>query len=162
MSSQTYRPKFFEGQYLGAADLSAIVEHDRISDARHMLGAHTWGIAIGLNVKPVTQPDGSLQMAVQPGYAWDGFGRPIVVLAPASISPALFRNIGYNAAIDEPAGRLVPVWIRYREAATREPASGFQLTAIGRLPCSHRSRRLGGLAGAGSLPSIRRNTWDRC
>ena len=127
MSSQTYRPKFFEGQYLGAADLSAIVEHDRVGDARHMVGAHTWGIAIGLHVKPVTQPDGSLQMAVQPGYAWDGFGRPIVVLAPASISPALFRNIGYNAAIDEPAGRLVPVWIRYREAATREPAPGFEL-----------------------------------
>jgi len=127
MSSQTYRPKFFEGQYLGAADLSAIVEHDRISDARHLLGAHTWGIAIGLQIKPVPQPDGSLQMSVQPGYAWDGFGRSIVVLAPASISPALFRNIAYNAAIDEPAGRLVPVWIRYREAATREPSPGFEL-----------------------------------
>jgi hypothetical protein len=127
MSSQTFRPKFFEGQYLGAADLSAIVEHDRIGDARHTLGAHTWGIAIGLQIKPVPQPDGSLQMALQPGYAWDGFGRPIVVLAPASISPALFRNISYNAAIDEPAGRLVPVWIRYREAATREPAPGFEL-----------------------------------
>jgi hypothetical protein len=127
MSSQTYRPKFFEGQYLGASDLSAIVEHDRISDARHLLGAHTWGIAIGLQVKPVPQPDGSLQMSVQPGYAWDGFGRPIVVLAPAPISPALFRTIGYNAALDEPAGRLVPVWIRYREAATREPAPGFEL-----------------------------------
>jgi hypothetical protein len=126
MSSQTFRPRFFEGQYLGAEDLTAIVEHDRVEDARHALGAHTWGIAIGLQIKPITQPDGSLQMAVQPGYAWDGFGRPIVLLAPAPIPPALFRNITYNAALDEPAGRLVPVWIRYREAATREPPPGFE------------------------------------
>ena len=29
---------------------------------------------------------------MQPGYAWDGFGRPIVVAEPAKLSPALLSS----------------------------------------------------------------------
>ena len=42
-ANQTQRPKFFEEQYLGAADLTAAVDYARIQQARHVLGAHTWG-----------------------------------------------------------------------------------------------------------------------
>src|SRR6267142_2688060 len=80
-ASQTLRPKFFEGQYLGAEDLTAAVSYARVQDARHMLGAHTWGIAIGLKLKDVPQP----------------------------------------------GGRLVEVWLRYREAKTRQPSEGFEI-----------------------------------
>ncbi len=81
---QAQRPQFFEGQYLGADDLGATVEYSRLLAQRHDLGAHTWGIAIGLTLVETPMPDGSpaVTVTIAPGYAWDGFGRPIVVLAP--------------------------------------------------------------------------------
>ena len=45
---QNQRPEYYEGQYLGAEDLAAIVRFARTAEARHALGAHTWGIGIGL------------------------------------------------------------------------------------------------------------------
>ncbi len=126
-SAQNMRPRFFEGQYLGADDLTAVVEHARVSDARHSLGAHTWGIAIGLHLTEVTQPGGELQVFIQPGYGWDGFARPVVVLAPYAIPAALFEKVVYNPVLDEPSGRLFPIWLRYREAESREPGPGFEL-----------------------------------
>lgn len=124
-TSQTMRPKFFEGQYLGAEDLTAAVDYSRVQDARHLLGGHTWGIAIGLNLKEVTQPDGQIQVFIQPGYAWDGFGRPVVVLSPYAVPGDLFKSYVYDASVDDPDGRLVEVWLRYREAKTGQPAEGF-------------------------------------
>ena len=79
--SQTQRPKFFEGQYLGAEDLQALIEHERTVHARHALGAHTWGIANGLELIDEDVP-GGIDVDITPGYGWDGVGRPIVVLAP--------------------------------------------------------------------------------
>ena len=81
MATQIDRPRFFEGQYLDARDLTTAVEYTRIRDARHLLGAHTWGILIGLALKPLTT-GAQISWFLQPGYAFDGFGRPIVVLAP--------------------------------------------------------------------------------
>ena len=64
-------------------------------------------------------------MFLQPGYGWDGFGRPIVALAPYQIPPERFAAYLYNAAIDEPNGRLVEIWLGYKEVAFQAPAPGF-------------------------------------
>ena len=53
-SFATERPLFFEGQYLGADDLTAIINYVRIHLARENLGHHTWGIVAGLDI--VSQP----------------------------------------------------------------------------------------------------------
>ena len=37
---QNERPQYYEGQYLGAEDLAAIVRFARNGQARHALGAH--------------------------------------------------------------------------------------------------------------------------
>ena len=84
-ANQTQRPKFFEEQYLGAADLTAVVDYGRTQQARHALGAHTWGIAIGLTLKETPQAGGAVTVHLLPGYGWDGYGRPIVVLSPYQI-----------------------------------------------------------------------------
>src|SRR5271156_1646454 len=89
---QTQRARFYEGQYLSADDLSALEEQPRVQEGRHALGAHTWGIAIGLDLVERTLPSGEIENSVMPGYAWDGYGRPIVLLAPVKISPALLAN----------------------------------------------------------------------
>lgn len=126
MATQIDRPRFYEGQYLDARDLTTAVEYTRIRDARHLLGAHTWGIHIGLALKHSVS-GGQTSVFVQPGYAFDGLGRPIVVLAPYAISAELFRALVYDPLIDEPNGRLVEVWLRYREVQTGEPRPGFEV-----------------------------------
>ncbi|MEK7204398.1 MAG: hypothetical protein AAB254_02710, partial [candidate division NC10 bacterium] len=130
--NQVGRPRFYEGQYLGAEDLGAGIEYGRIQGARHALGGHTWGIAMGLEVKERDSPAGGSQVdaVIQPGYAWDGFGRPIVVLAPYKIPTDLFKPYVYDATLDEPNGRLVEVWLRYDEAETRRARPGFEVCDV--------------------------------
>src|SRR5262249_41473489 len=114
--SQTQRPEFFEDQYLGAADLKAVVEYARTQQARHSLGAHTWGIATGLQLFETPSPGGSVSIFILPGFAWDGYGRPIVVSSPCRIPESLFAAFTFDAAIDgEGKGRLIPIWLRYEE-----------------------------------------------
>jgi hypothetical protein len=128
-TNQASRPRFYEGQYLGADDLTTVVDYGRIEDARHMLGAHTWGIAAGLQLTEKPAPAGGTQVDViiQPGYAWDGFGRPIVVLSPTRVPAELFKSIEFESALDggTPPGRLFKIWLRYDESATRQAPQGF-------------------------------------
>lgn len=127
-SSQDQRPRFFQGQYLGAEDLTAAVEYSRIQQARHLLGAHTWGIAMGLQLKESPLPGGRVDMHILPGYAWDGFGRPILLLAPFKVPTELFKPYVFDSAIDNgtPEGRLIEVWLRYDEARTQNVRPGFE------------------------------------
>src|ERR1044072_3146871 len=134
-TNQTTRPNFYEGQYLSAADLSTAVDYGRIEDARHLLGAHTWGIAAGLQLTEKDSPAGGDQVDVyiQPGYAWDGFGRPIILLNPVKIPAELFKSITYNVALDGgvPPGRLFKIWLRYDESAAQQPGAGFEMCGAG-------------------------------
>src|SRR5262245_54818252 len=105
-TNQLLRPSFFEGQFLGAEDLAAAVDYARLDAARHVLGAHTWGIAIGVRLKEVEDAGGKVQVFIEPGYCWDGFGRPVVVLGPAAVPAEKFQRILYDPLIDEPSGRF--------------------------------------------------------
>ena len=116
-SMVTERPKFFEGQYLGADDLKLLVDYLRIQDARHTLGLHTWGIATGLELTERLTADDSIEVYLQPGYAFDGYGRPIVVLAPYKIPEEMFSSA--------PSG-LLPVWIRYEQHDFQGVRRGFE------------------------------------
>src|SRR6266536_433990 len=109
--------------------------------ARHVLGAHTWGIAIGLQMveKPSPARNNQVDVFVTPGYAWDGFGRTLVALAPYKVSPSLFQDIAYDAPVDDPnqsgytaPGHPVQVWLRYSEQPNRPVADGFQVCDLGK------------------------------
>jgi hypothetical protein len=112
------RPDFFEGQYLGADDLDNLVNYTRDRHARHALGGHTWGIAMGLELTEVESPDGDLEVYIQPGYAWDGYGRPIVVLAPYPLPKDLFATC--------PSGNI-EIWLHYDERPTEGVRPGFEV-----------------------------------
>src|SRR5262245_8467676 len=129
--NQTDRPRFYEQQYLGSADLDAVVDYERIARARHDLGAHSWGIAAGLQLIEKTTKSG-VDVYVQPGYAWDGFGRPLVVLAPYKIPSELFKNIAFAAGVDDgsPAGHLVDVWLAFTATPRGGPAFGFEACSV--------------------------------
>jgi hypothetical protein len=121
---QEMRPRYFEGQYLGADDLTSGLVWAMGRDERHLLGAHTWGIATGLQLQEVQPPGGSgVDMYIRPGYAWDGFGRPVVVLMPFKIPPELFQSYAYNPSF--PNGQLIAVWLQYDESETLAAQPGF-------------------------------------
>ena len=120
------RPTFTEGAYLGAADLNAAVEHARLHQARHLLGGHVWGIAIGLDLEEREVPaTGGIEVYVESGYAWDGFGRPIVVLSPCRLPEDAFRDFTCPAGTGG-TGCLVNVWLRYHEEPTAGARPGFE------------------------------------
>lgn len=125
---QNQRPTFYEGQYLGADDLEAGIAYERFQLARHELGAHVWGIGIGLDLRERKLPGGDIEASIVPGIAWDGYGRVIVVAAPAKIPVDKFANFQSDTP---PEGLLVKVWLRYDEGATRSPAPGFEACVAG-------------------------------
>jgi hypothetical protein len=139
--NQLTRPQFFEGQYIGADDLQTIVAYARARHAQHLLAGHSWGIAAGLELVEQPSPDGSVAVWLQPGYAWDGYGRPILVDTPTPI--------GLQQLQGKPPGAFF-VWLSYMETqqdAARASygvcegtdtflriAESFQITVTGIIP----------------------------
>jgi hypothetical protein len=120
------RPNFYEGQYLGARDLTAAQEYQRQQDQRHRLADHTWGISAGLELEERDQPGGAgtVDVYLKPGYAVDGFGRPLVVLAAAKLPESLFASFVPDPGVQQ---LWVRVWLRYREEKTDPPRPGYAL-----------------------------------
>jgi hypothetical protein len=116
------RPTFISGQYIGADDLNAAVDYARDETRRLALSARTWGIGSGLALVEVPDASGNVQMFIEPGIAWDGYGRPVVVLSPAPVTPDLFASL--------PSGNQM-VWLRYTAAGTQAVAPGFQTCGAG-------------------------------
>src|SRR5882724_12707581 len=117
-TTQDQWPRYYEDQYLGADDLDQAVVYGHVQQARHALGAHTWGISIGLDLVEKPRPGGGnrVDVFVTPGYAWDGYGRPILVLAPAPVPESLFVDIKFdpqNPDDRDGKGRLTPVCLQY-------------------------------------------------
>jgi hypothetical protein len=117
------RPRYYEGQYLGAADLTAAVDYARSQLSRALLAAHRWGIALGLDLVEVPGPNNTLDVFVNPGYAWDGFGRPLLAGTPYKLPVSLFSQYDAVGGANPVA---VPVWLAYDETLTSPPAHGFQ------------------------------------
>jgi hypothetical protein len=116
-TARSERPRFFEGQYIGAADLAATVDYARELAREGALGGQTWGITIGLDLVEVANASGSFDYFVLPGLAFDGYGRPIVVLSPAPVAASLFAGM--------PTGNQT-VWIRYDETLNRGLRPGWE------------------------------------
>ncbi len=111
------RPRFFEGQYIGAADLAAAVDYSRERVREAMLAGQSWGIAIGLDLVEVEGAGGDTEYFVLPGLAYDGFGRPLVVLQPLPVPPGGFADLATGNH---------RVWLRYAEAARQDLRPGWQ------------------------------------
>jgi hypothetical protein len=119
---QLERPQYYEGEYLSADDLAAIVRYARTGQAQHALAAHVWGLAIGLELveRPLTGDD--VEMVLTPGIAWDGHARTLVALAPQRLSLDLFADFQDTTV---PAGVPIEIWLTYRELAAKPPGVGF-------------------------------------
>ena len=120
--SQDRRPEYYEGEYLGADDLEAIVRYARVGQARHALGAHLWGIAEGLDLVERPLAGGDVEIVLTPGVAWDGHGRGLVALVPQRLSLDRFANFQDDTP---PEGIPIEVWLTYRELPAAPPGVGF-------------------------------------
>src|SRR5262249_24132852 len=116
------RPTFSNGQYIGANDLNATVDYARDESERLALSGRTWGIATGLALVEITDATGAIQMYIEPGIAWDGYGRPIVVVTPAPVTAEMFADLGSGNQM---------VWLQYRAVDMQMIAPGFQTCGAG-------------------------------
>jgi hypothetical protein len=116
------RPTFSNGQYIGADDLNAAVDYARDKTERLALSGRTWGIAAGLALVEITDASGATQMYIEPGVAWDGYGRAIVVISPAPVTADMFAGLSSGNQL---------VWLRYSVLDTQMIAPGFQTCGAG-------------------------------
>jgi Chaperone of endosialidase len=119
---QNARPRYYDGEYLSADDLEAIVRYARVAEARHALGAHLWGIAIGLDLAERDLGGGDVEMVLTPGVAWDGYARALIAPAPQRLPLDAFANFQDDTL---PEGIPIEVWIAYRELPASPPGVGF-------------------------------------
>jgi hypothetical protein len=116
-TARSERPRYFEGQYIGSADLMAAVDYSRELAREGALAGQTWGICVGLDLVETANASGGFDYFVLPGFAFDGYGRAIVVLAPAPVPAALFAGMATGNQ---------RVWIRYDERETRGLRPGWE------------------------------------
>lgn len=90
--SSATRPRFRERQVLRADDLEAEQSYLLAARRRHNLAHHGWGIVSGLEVAKT--PDG---IAVQPGFAVDGYGRELIISTPLVIPAEVFIELDSEA-----------------------------------------------------------------
>jgi hypothetical protein len=124
------RLNYYEGEFLGAADFQAEQDYLRDMRRRHNVGQHTWGIVSGLDLvqlpKGVNTVNGppAVDVYVQPGMAVDAFGREIVVLNKAQLTPDLFAPY-FDASNAGP--QTMYVWISYAQVMLRPPTDACPL-----------------------------------
>lgn len=120
MSSTIDRPIFFENQILGAADLTATVEHSRGQQARHNRYLHLWGISYGLGLTAEGDEQGGVKfkkITVAAGAAIDGTGREILVPQPEALSENKFSQLQLTGGLV-----LADVWFPIFLVGKDQPA----------------------------------------
>jgi hypothetical protein len=103
-SSTALRPRYAEGQILGAAELIDEQEYLIASRRRHLISGHAAGIVTGLEP---SLTDGVL--AVSPGFAVDGCGRELVISEVTQV-PAPGAGQATTADLD--------IYVQYERVAT--------------------------------------------
>lgn len=109
------RPKFSEGQILGAADLNAQVDYARAGAVLHERTEHLWGVAQGLTLTTTPNKDSNqldyVDVSLQPGRAVDQLGRSIVVTTAIPLDPADYKQ--HVATRDKT--KLCPVFVQVND-----------------------------------------------
>jgi hypothetical protein len=131
------RVRYFERQFLRAADFRAEQTYDRDARRRHVLGHHTWGIVTGFALTEAPDgPSGFVTVTLEPGTAIDGFGRELVGYHPLRLDAELFDAfhaeghhtvwIGY---VEEQSGALHAGWTDCQDSAATRITEGWRLVA---------------------------------
>jgi hypothetical protein len=120
------RPQYTQGQTLGAADFRAEQLYHRNGRRRHLLGPHTWGIVLGLDLVEQPNPVDStvVDIMLRPGLATDGYGRELMVDSALRLDPGAF------SAFSDLAHRAV--YLAYDEITSGHDANRYDDCLPGR------------------------------
>lgn len=112
------RVRFYDGEFLRAADFSD--EQTYHTEMRRRLNRylHLYGIVQGLRLHNDTQA-GVTQVSILPGMAIDAFGREIYLFQPYTFGD----NDVSNNRISSPAN--YDVWLRYQKTPSTPPSAGY-------------------------------------
>jgi hypothetical protein len=116
------RPLFFENQILGAADLTATVEHSRGQQARHNRYLKLWGITTGLELSAEDDEENNekfKRITLSAGVAIDGTGREVVVPQSELLSESTFSQLQLTAGL-KPEEVWFPVFLVGKDKAAQQ------------------------------------------
>ena len=113
------RVRYFDRQFLGAVDFRAEQTYERDARRRHVVGHHTWGIIVGLELveAPIAGQTDFVDVVLQPGAAIDAFGRELVVYHPVRLDAAAFEAFHTDAHQS--------IWLAYSEEEAGGTRYGF-------------------------------------
>ena len=113
------RVRYFDRQFLGAVDFRAEQTYERDARRRHVVGHHTWGIIVGLELveAPIAGQTEFVDVVLQPGAAIDAFGRELVVYHPVRLDAAAFEAFQTDAHQS--------IWLAYSEEEAGGTRYGF-------------------------------------
>jgi hypothetical protein len=125
MSANIERLRYYDGEYLRGFDFDAEQQYHLAMRRRLNLALHLDGIVDGLDLvfpdpnNPADQP-----AHVAPGMAIDGFGRELVLFAPAVIEDLLATS-----RVDP--GKACSVWLVYDRRPATPPSLGYRTCGPG-------------------------------
>ena len=111
------RVNYFDRQFLRPQDFSDEQAYHVAMHRRHNIAGHIWGIVYGLEV--VKDPQGNL--AIQPGFAVDGYGRELVLPYPQPISTKVFEENG---------SERLEIWLKYARLESDFATGGYAGCAV--------------------------------
>lgn len=107
------RPTFSDGQVLGASDLNAHIDYDRVALGLHERTEHLWGVAAGLSLREIQRTTRDKQSFVDvelsPGRAVDRMGRAIVSTEPRLLDP---RDLESRITREQTERDVYPVFVQ--------------------------------------------------
>jgi hypothetical protein len=116
--SPVLRPIYKEGQILGAGDLNAQLNYERLGAVLHERTEHLWGVAQGLLLETIEQTANDaaktkyVDVNLSPGRAVDRLGQSIVVSQALPLEPEAFTK---QVKPDDTS--LFPVFVQAIEVA---------------------------------------------
>jgi hypothetical protein len=123
MSDPITRVAFYDGQIVGADDLTSAEDYARDQMARHERYLHSWGIAFGLELNATGKTDAKGNpykvITVTAGVAIDGRGREIVVPDDQPLSEDVFFQSNVKIQDDK---AYYPVFFYGVDQTTPQPA----------------------------------------
>jgi len=106
------RVRYFNRQFLRPQDFTDEQAYHVALRRRHNIAGHSWGIVDGLSLSADSGP-----LVVEPGFAWDGYGREVALIERLTVPPLPPAPIAGETAYD--------VWLCYDRIGSDQAPLGY-------------------------------------
>jgi hypothetical protein len=106
------RVRYFNRQFLRPQDFTDEQAYHVALRRRHNIAGHSWGIVDGLSLSTDGGP-----LVVEPGFAWDGYGREIALIERLTVPPLPPALVAGETAYD--------IWLCYGRIGSDQAPVGY-------------------------------------